>query len=106
MVRKELIAKFKELAAEESQIMDEMNSIRKMIVQIDSGLLKEDEPEEEAKIPEMLTIKEASTRTGLSYYAIRELCMNNKITYITVGKKYLVNMGKLSEFLNGKQAQA
>ena len=60
--------------------------------------------EEETKIPEMLTIKEAAGRTGLSYYFLRKLCLQGRIAFIRVGGKYLVNMEKLADFLNGGAA--
>lgn len=56
--------------------------------------------EEEKKIPEMLTIKEAAGRTGLSYDFIRKLCLQGKIVFVRTGSKYLVNMGKLVDYLN------
>nr|WP_303041231.1 excisionase family DNA-binding protein [Enterocloster clostridioformis] len=57
-------------------------------------------------IPEMLTIRKAAERTGLSYDCIRKLCLQKKITFVMVGTKYLVNFGKLVDFLNGYEADA
>lgn len=54
----------------------------------------------EYMIPEMLTIRETSKRTGVSYDAIRKLCLQGKIVHIRVGAKYLVNFGKFCEYLN------
>ena len=51
-------------------------------------------------IPKMLSIKEASKKTGMSYDAIRNLCLQNRIVYIRTGAKYLINMDKFVEFLN------
>lgn len=51
-------------------------------------------------IPKMLTIKECSEQTGVSYDAIRKLCLNGKIVHIRAGNKYLINFGKFVEFLN------
>lgn len=48
----------------------------------------------------MRTIKETATETGISYHCIRQWCLENKITYIRAGNKYLVNLDKLIEFLN------
>lgn len=56
--------------------------------------------EEEKQIPEMLTIKEAAGRTGLSYDFIRKLCLQGKIVFVRTGSKYLINMGKLVDYLN------
>lgn len=58
--------------------------------------------QEEQAIPEMLTIRKAAERTGLSYDCIRKLCLQKKITFVMVGTKYLINFGKLVDFLNGQ----
>ena len=60
-------------------------------------------------IPEMITLKEASLRTGLSYDRLRKMCLQNKIVHIRVGEgnklggKFLVNYGKLISFLSTTQ---
>lgn len=54
----------------------------------------------EYMIPEMLTIKEASSRTGLSYDFIRKLCLSKKIVFIRSGAKYLINFDRFIEYLN------
>lgn len=51
-------------------------------------------------IPTMLTIKEASAQTGVSYDAIRKLCLRNKIVFIKAGAKYLINFEKFIDYLN------
>lgn len=51
-------------------------------------------------IPVMLTLREASERTGLSYDFLRKLCLTRQIVHIRAGNKYLVNYGKLVEWLN------
>lgn len=50
--------------------------------------------------PEMITLRTAAKRTGLSYDALRKLCIAGKIVYIRIGAKYFINAGKLAEFLN------
>ena len=52
------------------------------------------------EIPEMVSIRQAAARTGLSYDYIRKLCLQQKIVYVKAGTKYLVNFGKLIMFLN------
>lgn len=47
----------------------------------------------------MLTIKEASELTGLSYNAIRQMCIKGEIPFIKAGSKYLINKEKLLEYL-------
>ena len=51
-------------------------------------------------IPEMITIKECSTRTGISYDWIRKMCIQNRIVYIRAGNKYLINFSKFVAYLN------
>ena len=52
-------------------------------------------------VPEMVTLKEASSRTGLSYDFLRKMCLRGKIVNIRVGNgKFLVNFGRLVEWLN------
>lgn len=55
------------------------------------------------KMPTMVTIKKAAELTGLSYNCLRNLCINEKIIYINAGTKYLINLEKLVEYLNGQR---
>lgn len=52
------------------------------------------------ELPRMLTMREAAKETGLSYNAVREMCLNDKIVYCKSGKKYYINVEKLVEYLN------
>lgn len=54
------------------------------------------------KIPTMVTIAGASEETGLSYHYLRKLCISNQIVCIKAGRKYLINLDKLIDFLNGE----
>lgn len=54
----------------------------------------------------MVTIKEAASRTGLSYDCIRKMCLNNQIVYIKTGVKFLINWEKLVAYLNGESREA
>lgn len=58
--------------------------------------------EEEQKIPTMKTLPQAAEETGLPYDLLRRLCLQGKIVHIRAGKKFLVNMEKLADYLNGK----
>lgn len=60
----------------------------------------------ELKIPTMVTLAEASKQTGLSYGYLRKLCLTGQITHIRAGKKYLINLEKLVDYLNGGTADA
>lgn len=52
-------------------------------------------------IPEMVTIQEASKRTGLSYDYLRKSCLAGRIVHIRIGHgKYLINFGWLINWLN------
>lgn len=51
-------------------------------------------------VPEMVSIREAASRTGLAEDCIRRWCLQNKIVYVMSGKKYYVNFSLLCEFLN------
>ncbi len=52
------------------------------------------------QIPTMLTLKQAAKATGLAHHYIRQLCIQGRITHVRAGKKYLVNLERLIEFLN------
>ena len=51
-------------------------------------------------LPRMRTIKETAEITGLHEYHIRQLVKQNRIVYITAGRKTLVNLDKFIDFLN------
>lgn len=53
-----------------------------------------------SEIPRMLTIKEASQESGLSYDFVRKLCVQNKIVHVRAGNKYYVNFDKFVDYLN------
>ncbi|MDO4484258.1 MAG: helix-turn-helix domain-containing protein [Clostridia bacterium] len=55
----------------------------------------------EIHIPTMLTLREAAQRTGLSYDHLRKLCLTGKIVHIRAGSKFLINLERLIDFLNG-----
>ena len=57
-------------------------------------------------IPTMLTIKETAKKTGLAELYIRQLVLKNEICYIKAGRKYLVNLEKLVDYLDRKQVES
>lgn len=52
-------------------------------------------------IPTMVTIKRASELTGLSYHCLRRMCLENQIVHIRTGAKFLINLERLADYLNG-----
>lgn len=58
------------------------------------------------EVPVMLTIKETSEKSGLPYSAIRKMCLCDEITYIKLGRKFLINWNKFLEYLNGGEAMS
>lgn len=57
-------------------------------------------------VPQMVTIKELAQATNISEYCIRKLCINNQISYIKSGAKYLLNLDLFIDYLNGKKQEA
>ena len=55
------------------------------------------------EIPRMLTIREAAKETGLSEHMVRMLCRQRKIVCFTSGRKYIINLDKLIDYLNGEE---
>ena len=57
-------------------------------------------------MPEMIPIKEAAQRTGLSYDFLRKACLKGQIIHIRAGTKILINFGKLVEWLNTSRGES
>lgn len=55
---------------------------------------------QENNIPQMATINEAAKLTGLAKYFIRQLALQNKIKNVRAGRKILINVDRLIDFLN------
>lgn len=53
--------------------------------------------------PEMLSPREVAARTGLSYYFLRNACLEGKIPYIRAGRSLKINFTKFQEMLNSVQ---
>ena len=58
------------------------------------------------KLPKMATINECAKTVGLAKYHIRQLVLQGKVKYVKAGKKYLINVDSLIEYLNSGEAQA
>ncbi len=50
--------------------------------------------------PQMETINKASKISGLAKYRIRQMVLQNKVKYVRAGKKYLINIESLIDYLN------
>lgn len=61
---------------------------------------KRREEKETKEVVEMVTLKEASSRTGISYDQLRKMCINRQIIHIKAGCKFLINWDKLVDYLN------
>lgn len=55
---------------------------------------------ENVTIPTMVGLAEASSKTGVSYDYLRKLCLRNQIVHIRAGRRYLINLEKLVDYLN------
>lgn len=51
-------------------------------------------------VPTMKSICECSQIVGLAKYHVRQLVLQDKIKYVKAGRKYLVNLESLIEYLN------
>ena len=52
--------------------------------------------------PTMCTLNKTAELTGVSYSYIRGLCLTKQIVFVKTGCKYLINLEKFVEFLNGE----
>ena len=52
------------------------------------------------QVPRMVSIKEAAALTGLAEYHVRRLCIGGEISAVKTGRKYLVNVDRLIDYLN------
>ena len=56
--------------------------------------------------PEMIGLREASRRTGVSYDRLRRGCLSGEFVHIKSGSKFLINFGKLCDVLNGEEVRS
>ena len=57
------------------------------------------------RIPVVRGLKEASKMTGISYDRLRRMALKGEIVHVRCGSKILINMDRLSDFLNGIPVQ-
>lgn len=51
-------------------------------------------------VPKMVTVREAAAITGLAVNHIRNLCNAGEITAVRTGRKVIVNLNRLVDYLN------
>ena len=54
-------------------------------------------------LPIMLTLREASNVSGLSYEGLRRLCVEGKLVHVRIGRKIFVNQDKMKEYLSNSK---
>lgn len=57
------------------------------------------------KVPEMVTIADASKRSGIRYEAIRGMCITGAVVCIRIGRKYLINWDSMLRYLKTGEKQ-
>lgn len=95
--------RYKALMERRRRAFDELQAADREIMQLQAAE-PEQYTEDGDRIPTMATIQEAANQTGLSYDYIRKLCIQDKIVYVQIGAKRLVNMDKLRSYLNSGEA--
>lgn len=60
---------------------------------------------EKQPMPRMRTIRQTAAETGLHEYFLRQLVKQEKIIFVKAGRKVLINLDRLYEYLErGEQA--
>lgn len=52
-------------------------------------------------MPHMATLREASELTPFSYYALRKMCLENRVAHVRNSGKLYINMDSLAELMRG-----
>lgn len=55
----------------------------------------------ERPVPKMRTIKETAAETGLHEHFLRQLVKQDKIYFVKAGRKILINVDRLYDYLEG-----
>ena len=58
------------------------------------------------EIPRLATLKEAAGLTGLSYGFLRQKALSGEIVAVRAGRKFLINIDRLIDYLNGESSSA
>lgn len=65
----------------------------------ESGTARPEHASLSASLPELISISEAVSRTNLSYEYLRYLCYSKKINHIRCGRKYMIDVDSLAQFI-------
>ena len=57
------------------------------------------------QVVQMVTLKEAASRTGISYDRLRKMCITRQIVHIKAGNKFLLNWDRLVDYLNAGEPE-
>jgi len=55
------------------------------------------------KMPMMASLYDAAEQTGMSYWWLRNKCLDGTLVHVKSGNKIMVNMPLLLDYLNGKK---
>ncbi len=58
------------------------------------------------EIPRLATLKETAELTGLSYGFLRQKALSGEIVAVRAGRKFLINIDRLIDYLNGESISA
>lgn len=54
-----------------------------------------------ALMPHMATLREAAEITPFTYYALRKMCLENRVANLRCSGKIFINMDSLARVMNG-----
>ncbi|WP_243237923.1 excisionase family DNA-binding protein [Roseburia zhanii] len=82
------------------EMQTKINALENKVRQLSTWVEANNDHQSRRTGVEMVSIKEASQRSGISYDFIRKMCINKQISYVRAGSKYLVNWRLFQEYLN------
>lgn len=65
-------------------------------------MIAERKTEISALMPHMATLREAAEITPFTYYALRKMCLENKVANLRCSGKIYVNMDSLARLMGGE----
>ena len=64
-------------------------------------MLAEKKAEMVSLMPRMAGLKEASEISPFTYYALRKMCLENRVAHVRVSGKIYINIDDLARLMNG-----